>query len=325
MQQLPLMNQLSGMAMMRKTTCNRLLSDFLKGCRARLQPGDLGLPEPGRRRTEGLRREDVAAISGVSVSWYTWLEQGRAVHISDGVLERICRALKLSDAERTYLYSLVQHRLPPLLSGFGNAEVTPAMTRMLHALDIPALIMTARWDVVDWNKLVVAIFRDYAAIPASTRNLLRILFTDPVYQADASEAAQMAKHVVAKFRLDYGQAGDDQAFSELVAQLEAESPTFRQAWRSPDVLVSSEGINRRLHSKYGELVFEHTSYVPEGSPHLRLLLFVPHDAVTAARVVSIRRDLEADLGQATDSRVHLVAAHSTRSRVGARAQRLSQI
>lgn len=309
--------------MMRKTTCNRLLSDFLKGCRARLQPADLGLPEPGRRRTEGLRREDVAAISGVSVSWYTWLEQGRAVHISDGVLERICRALKLSDAERTYLYSLVQHRLPPLLSGSSKIEVTPAMTRMLHALDIPALIMTARWDVVDWNRLVVAIFRDYATIPAHTRNLLRILFTDPLYQSDTVEATRMAKHVVAKFRLDYGQAGDDPAFSELVAQLEAESPIFGQAWHAPDILVSSEGINRRLHSKYGELVFEHTSYVPEGSPQLRLLLFVPHDAETAARVASIRRDLDAALEPAPETLMHLVASQPAR-RVGSRAQRVGR-
>ncbi|MCC6202099.1 MAG: helix-turn-helix domain-containing protein [Gammaproteobacteria bacterium] len=279
------------------------------------------MPEPGRRRTEGLRREDVAAISGVSVSWYTWLEQGRAVHISDGVLERICRALKLSDVERTYLYSLVQHRLPPLIAGAAKLEVTPAMSRLLHALEIPALIMTARWDVVDWNKLAVAIFRDYAAIPPEARNLLRILFTDPVYQADSDEALQMAKRVVAKFRLDYGQAGGDQSFTELVAQLEAEIPLFHQAWRSKDVSVCSEGINRRLHCRYGALVFEHSSYGPEGSPQLRLLLFVPHDAATAACVANIRRDL-AGSGTVVADQMQLMASHQGRNRASLRAQRV---
>jgi transcriptional regulator with XRE-family HTH domain len=279
--------------MTQKTTCNRLLSDFLKGCRARLQPRELGLPEPGRRRTEGLRREDVAAISGVSVSWYTWLEQGRAVHISDAVLERICRTLRLSEAERFYLYSLVQHRLPPVDACATDTRVNPAVSRMLRALEIPALVMTARWDVIEWNALVAEIFRDYGAMAPATRNLLRILFTDPGYQEDSADAEQMARRVVAKFRLDFGQVGaDDPSFSALIAEVEAASPVFRRVWRSPDVFVHSEGINRRLHSRYGELIFEHSSYVPEGNPLHRMLMFVPHDATTAQRVARIRHDLE---------------------------------
>lgn len=294
--------------MTQKTTCNRLLSDFLKGCRARLQPRELGLPEPGRRRTEGLRREDVAAISGVSVSWYTWLEQGRAAHISDAVLERICRTLRLSDAERSYLYSLVQHRLPPVDTVATDIRVNPAISRMLHALEIPALVMTARWDVIEWNALVADIFRDYGAMAPAARNLLRILFIDPIYQADSAEAEQMARRVVAKFRLDFGQAGVDAAsFAALIADLEAESPIFRRIWRSPDVFVRSEGINRRLHSRYGELIFEHSSYVPEGSPMHRMLIFVPHDAATAQRVALIRDDLEAR-NQAAPCRVAHVTA-----------------
>src|SRR5512138_2696773 len=140
------------------------LTDFLKSARARLSPADLGLPDPSRRRTPGLRREDVAALAGVSVTWYTWLEQGRQIRVSAEVLERICSTLRLSPDEREYLFALVQHRPAPRVT-LRPDEVSPAITRMLTALAVPAIVMTARWDVIAWNRLSSMVFRDYDKLP----------------------------------------------------------------------------------------------------------------------------------------------------------------
>src|SRR5512146_1634846 len=140
-------------------TQRRQLIDFLKGCRARLTPAQVGLPDTNRRRTPGLRREDVAALAGVSVTWYTWLEQGRNIQVSADVLERISQTLRMSADEREYLFALVQHRPAPPIQQNKN-EVSPTLVRMLDSLGVPAIVMTARWDVVAWNRLA-RVFRDY--------------------------------------------------------------------------------------------------------------------------------------------------------------------
>jgi transcriptional regulator with XRE-family HTH domain len=268
-------------------SCNQQVSDFLRSCRARIQPSDLGLPDPQRRRTPGLRREDVAALSGLSVTWYTWLEQGRDVHVSDAVLERLSNTFRLTEDERGYLYSLVQHRPAPLHAEDTKLEASPAVMRMLHTLTVPALVKTARWDVIAWNGLITRVFRDYGAQPAAERNLLRILFTEPVYAVNELQFEGMARRVLAKFRVDYSQAGNDPAYDALVAELEERSPLFRRVWRSPEVSARSEGVNMIRHPVYGDLTFEHTSYIPEGSPMHRVVIFAPHDDITARQIAGI--------------------------------------
>ncbi|MCC6203334.1 MAG: helix-turn-helix domain-containing protein [Gammaproteobacteria bacterium] len=272
---------------------NHQVSEFLKNCRARIQPSDLGLPDPQRRRTPGLRREDVAALSGLSVTWYTWLEQGRKVHVSDAVLERLSSTFRLTEDERGYLYSLVQHRAAPLLAGDADHVASPDVLHMLHTLPIPALVKTARWDVIGWNDLVRRVFRDYSAMAPSERNLLRILFTDPSYAVDPAEFRAMARRVLAKVRVDYSQAGSDPAFDELIAELEERSPMFKAVWRSPEVNGRSEGLNLVRHPTYGELRFEHTSYVPEGHSLHRVVIFVPHDEHTSRHIAAIHAELMA--------------------------------
>jgi transcriptional regulator with XRE-family HTH domain len=267
------------------------LSKFLKNCRARITPSEVGLPEPDRRRTAGLRREDVAALAGVSVTWYTWLEQGRDVHVSANVLERISSTLRLSEEERDYLFTLAQNRPPPLAPG-RNTDVSPAIWRMVEALEVPAIIMTMRWDVVAWNDLVTKIFRNYAVIAPKERNLLRILFTSPKYRVDQAEYEEMAHRVVAKLRVDYSQANGDPEFEALIDELNAASPTFSKAWKDPDVMGWSYGINVVRHPKHGKIAFEHTSYVPEGHPTLRLVIFIPRDPEGVAKIDTIRREAE---------------------------------
>jgi transcriptional regulator with XRE-family HTH domain len=267
----------------------RHLSEFLKSCRARILPADLGLPEGGRRRTPGLRREDVAALAGVSVTWYTWLEQGRDIKVSEHVLEQIAATLRMSSDERDYLFSLVQHRPPPARP--SEVQVSGTIQRMIAALSVPALVMTERWDVLAWNDLVSAIFRDYGELSPENRNLLRILILNQEYQLEADEYAAMAHRVVPKFRMDFSQSANTEAFSELIDELLEASEVFRELWQSPELTSKSEGINAVRHPSYGGITFEHSSYVPEGSPTLRVVIFAPHDEESAAKVEAIRRDL----------------------------------
>src|SRR5688572_10587587 len=181
------------------TIQRRQLIDFLKGCRARLTPAQVGLPDTNRRRTPGLRREDVAALAGVSVTWYTRLEQGRDIQVSADVLERICATLRMSPDEREYLFALVHHRPAPPVATYHH-EVSPSLTRMLSALAVPALVMTSRWDVIAWNDLTT-IFRSYDELLPENRNLLRILLVeDDTYQRDTVQYEAMARRVLSKFR-----------------------------------------------------------------------------------------------------------------------------
>jgi transcriptional regulator with XRE-family HTH domain len=266
-------------------TQRRQLIDFLKGCRARLSPAQVGLPDTNRRRTPGLRREDVAALAGVSVTWYTWLEQGRDIQVSADVLERICGTLRMSPDEREYLFALVQHRpAPPLASRVQ--EVSPCLAHMLAAIGVPALVMTSRWDVIAWNELTT-IFRDYDDLRPEERNLLRILLIEDVtYQRDPVQYEAMARRVLSKFRVDYSQSPDNPAFEELIAELEARSLAFRRLWNTQEVMSRSEGVGHYPH--LGGVSFEHSSYVPEGSPLLRLVIYVPHDQQSADKIAALR-------------------------------------
>jgi transcriptional regulator with XRE-family HTH domain len=269
-------------------TQRRQLSDFLKSCRARLSPAQVGLPDTNRRRTPGLRREDVAALAGVSVTWYTWLEQGRDIQVSAEVLERICTTLRMSPDEREYLFALVQHRpAPPVLS--QAQEVSPTLLRMLDALAVPAIVMTMRWDVIAWNELAAKIFRDYSKIPQGQRNLLRILLVDDAaYQHDPVAYEVMARRVLAKFRVDYSQSAGDPSFEDLIGELTESCSIFERLWNSPSPEVTGRSEAVAQHPQYGGMVFEHSSYVPEGSPALRLVIFVPYDEMSASRVAAVR-------------------------------------
>jgi transcriptional regulator with XRE-family HTH domain len=258
------------------------LSEFLRSCRARLAPSAVGLPERSRRRTPGLRREDVAALAGVSVTWYTWLEQGRDIQVSAEVLERISETLQLSPTEREYLFALVQNRPPPQ-KGWSDAKVSAAVQRMINTLHVPAIVMTARWDVIAWNPLAVAVFRDYDNIPVDRRNLLKILlFDEAIYEPDSASYLEMAQRILAKFRVDYSQFSDELEFEQLISELDEKSETFRRLWNSPEVSGYSEGLVD--YPQLGGLKLEHTSYVPEGMPGLRLVVYAPHDQETADKL-----------------------------------------
>lgn len=274
------------------TTKRRQLIEFLKGCRARLTPTQVGLPDTNRRRTPGLRREDVAALAGVSVTWYTWLEQGRDIQVSADVLERISTTLRMSPDEREYLFALVQHRPAPP-SPARTETVTPTLARMLESLGVPAIVLTARWDVVAWNWLALKVIRDYGALPPGRRNLLRILLVeDEAYQQDPEIYEAMARRILAKFRVDYSQNAGDPAFEELIADLAASCPAFCRLWNLAEVVSKHDAVV--THPKGPGVKFEHSSYVPEGSANLRVVVFTPCAEASLALVHDAVAELQAE-------------------------------
>ena len=183
-----------------------LLGDYLKDRRARLDPAALGYPLT-RRRTPGLRREEVAQRANVSATWYTWLEQGRGGAPSDDVLDRIAGALMLTELEREHLFLLALGR-PPAIRYQANGSITPRLQHVLDALEFsPALVKTATWDVVAWNRAAAAVLTDYGKLEPSQRNVLRLMFGDPRVRAHQADWASVARFVVAAFRLDAARAG----------------------------------------------------------------------------------------------------------------------
>ena len=269
----------------------RQRAEFLRSCRARIKPADVGLPDPQRRRTAGLRREDVAALSGVSVAWYTWLEQGREMRVSDEVLERICQTFKLTDDERVYLFSLVQQRAPRV-QGSPRFEVPPEIERLVTGMTIPAIARNLRWDVLAWNELNSRVFRDYSRIPQGERNLLELLFSGTTSYDDTPEGVQQRlRRIVAKTKVDYSAFGSDRRFESLVQRLERSSPVFRSLWRSPDVNAGSYGIHHFRHREYGDLAFEHVSCIPDGHPTVRIVMCMPADARTRALIAKLNQEL----------------------------------
>ncbi len=268
------------------------LSEFLKSCRARLPPASVGLSPAARRRTPGLRREDVAALAGLSATWYTWLEQGRDVRASDRVLESLSRTLRMSPEERDYLFSLAQHRSAPTLPS-REFEISPAVRRTLDALNLPALVMTPRWDVIYWNRLMTAAIRDYGAMPPKERNLIKILMTSPERRANTDDYQAMARRILSKLRVDYGQAGPDPSFDALIEEMNEISPMFRELWRSPEITGHSEGVHPERHPVLGVITFAHSSYVVEGFPTLRVVIYAPYDAESASKLDQLARETRA--------------------------------
>ncbi len=250
------------------------LSDFLKSCRARTAPQSVGLAAADRRRTKGLRREDVAALAGLSATWYTWLEQGRDVHPSAEVLERLSATLQLSAAEREYLFLLAQRRPPPL-TVVRTELVRSAVNRMLETIGLPALVHDLCWDVLAWSQAWPHCFPDFGVRPPDDRNLLKILLTEYDFTRDPRWYETMARRVVAKARLDFSQSSTDARWNRLLEDMHAMCPPFRNLWREAGIVGRSEGTFTQSYPRLGAATFEHTSYTIEGEPGLRLLIFAP--------------------------------------------------
>lgn len=262
------------------------LSRFLKSARARLSPVDVGLPVGERRRTKGLRREEVAALAGMSVTWYTWFEQGREVQLSVPMIERLGRTLRLDPTEREFLFALAQHRPPPLETQIDE-DIRPATQHMMDSLAIPALIIVEDWTVIGWNALVARAFRDYGKLPRNERNLFKILMLDDSYRTDSEHFQEMAHRLVARFKWDYSRTSKPEIFDAIIAEMLEKSELFRECWKESEILPYFEHVNTTVMPGVGDISFWHSSYAVEGAPGQRLILFAPHDATSAERLAKL--------------------------------------
>lgn len=262
------------------------LGAYLKDRRAKLDPAAFGFP-PERRRTPGLRREEVAQRANISPTWYTWLEQGRGGAPSATVLDQIARALMLTDGEREHLFLLGLGRPPE--ARYRKAEgVTPRLQRVLDALNpSPALIRTAIWDVVAWNRAATVMLGDYGALPPDQRNILRIIFLDPNSRAVQYDWESVARFVIGAFRVDAARAGAADEVEPLVEELSRLSPEFKAMWRDTDIRSHGEAVKHIQHPILGPLAFEYSAFAVDGRSDLSLVVYNPATTADADGIKSL--------------------------------------
>lgn len=265
-------------------TDNRL-GCYLKDRRTRLDPAAFGFS--GRRRTPGLRREEVAQRSNISPTWYTWLEQGRGGAPSADVLNRIAGGLMLTEPEREHLFMLGLGR-PPAIRYKSTEGVTPRLQRLLDTLVVsPALIKTATWDVVAWNRAAAVVLADYAALPPGERNILRRIFCNPRVRAAQQDWDSLARFVVGAFRADAARAGAASEVSQLVEELSRASAEFEALWRDNDVHVHGEGVKRLRHPVLGPIELEYSAFAVDGRPDLGMIVYNPISSSVADHICSL--------------------------------------
>lgn len=267
---------------------DKRLGTYLKDRRGKLDPATFGFPQE-RRRTAGLRREEVAQRANISPTWYTWLEQGRGGAPSADVLDRIARALMLTEVEREHLFLLGLGR-PPEAHYRKDDGVTPRLQRVLDALEpTPALIRTATWDVVAWNRAATVMLSDYGAVPPGERNVLRFMFLDPRVRAAQYDWESVARFVVSAFRVDAARAGAAAQVAPLVEELCRLSPEFNTMWRDNDVRSHGEGIKQIRHPVLGPIAFEYSAFAVDGRPDLSLLIYNPATPADSVKISSMVR------------------------------------
>ncbi|MGW1076313.1 helix-turn-helix transcriptional regulator [Streptomyces sp. NPDC002537] len=252
--------------------------------RARVSPADVGLPDGGaRRRTPGLRREEVAVLAGVGASWYQWLEQGRDITVSPQVLDSVARVLKLVGPERRHLYVLAGLNPPLPESEYDSGYLCAGLHRLIDSwMPFPAHIMDPYWNVVSYNdsaSLVMG-FR-----PETVQNCLIMFFTDPVYRSRAANWEANADRVVAQFRAACSERPGDEGFQAIIDELSAGSEEFAELWARGDVREGGQLVKEMQHPLVGALYFESTHLRVPARPDLTIVMHNPvPESGTAAKV-----------------------------------------
>jgi hypothetical protein len=259
------------------------LAEFLHMRRARLTPAEVGLPMSSRRRTPGLRREEVAYLANIGIAWYTALEQKRDIHPSSGVLDSLADALRLTVDERRHLFVLAGRPLP-IQPAPDDQMVTPAVRRLIDDLDPdPAAVLGRRWDYLYWNQGASAVFNFTDAPPPYSCNFVWNLFTRPAARREGWES--IARIVLAQFRADSAHYPDDLRFTALIGDLERTSPEFRAWWPLHDVHGTLDCRKELNHPIVGLLVLDRTTLQLPAAPGLKILVYTPvAETDTAAKL-----------------------------------------
>jgi transcriptional regulator with XRE-family HTH domain len=253
---------------------DNVLGTFLRDRRMRLDPAAFGF-QTGRRRTPGLRREEVAQRSNISPTWYTWLEQGRGGAPSADVLDRIANGLMLTEPERDHLYILAFGH-PPEVHYRQHENITPRLQHVLDAMPFsPAIIRTATWDVLAWNRAATIILTDYSTLPKNERNILRMMFSGGDVRAAQDDWHNVARYVVGAFRADAARAGAGAEIQQMVDELSASSPEFKTMWDDNEVTGVRDGIKRLHHARLGPIELEFSTFAVEGRSDLSMMVYSP--------------------------------------------------
>ncbi|QBD75249.1 XRE family transcriptional regulator [Ktedonosporobacter rubrisoli] len=264
------------------------LGDFLRTRRARLAPEAVGLPRGSRRRAPGLRRAEVAQLAGVSVDWYTWLEQGRPISVSTQVLESLVKALHLNTYEREHLFFLA-HQQPPPARGMEPETVSATLQHFLdHQGLSPAFVSGWRSDVIAWNEAARVVFGDFGQMSSLERNSVWRLFTSPSHRQGLVDWEGHARKILAQFRAACGRYPDDPRLRELIHDLMLRSAEFRAWWPDHEVANAPEGQKTLKHPRVGYLMFEHITFQVFDAPDLKVHIHTPLDQVdTPAKIAQL--------------------------------------
>ncbi|WP_238649959.1 helix-turn-helix transcriptional regulator [Paenibacillus piscarius] len=259
------------------------LGNFLRQARSSISPDDVGLSAGGRRRTQGLRREEVAQLASIGLSWYTRLEQGRDISPSVGVLESLASALKLTPNERRHLFLLSGESLPPQLAA-AEEKISPYVQKMLDEFNPnPAYVIGRRYDFLAWNAAAEAVFTISRPSPPHDYNLMWRQFTDPVWREGSEEWETVSRRIVAEFKTSRARYLEDMSFSQLIADLKNVSSDFTRMWQGHEAPSSLDGYKKLLHPALGVLEFEQINLQFPNDPDQRMMLYLP-DTATKARL-----------------------------------------
>ncbi|MEV0904587.1 helix-turn-helix transcriptional regulator [Streptomyces hokutonensis] len=268
----------------------RELSSFLRSRRERISPEQAGLPATGRRRTPGLRREEVAQLAGVGVTWYTWLEQGRDINVSEQVLAAIAGTLRLDPYERVHLYTLAGHPEPPM--DRDSRAVPGAMAVMMRQLEpIPAAVINARFDLLAYNRTYERMVGGLEHLPFEDRNQLLLVFTSPRWRTATVDWEDSAARLAGRFRAGMAAHAAEPGWKNLVTRLRRESPDFERLWDQHDVRAPENFTKRYLHPEVGLLTLDYTQLWFGERSEIKLTTYTPVDEGTWAGVRLLQQDM----------------------------------
>ena len=254
------------------------LAAFLQIIRNRSQPADFGFPAGSRRRTAGLRREEMAQIVGISTTWYTWIEQGREVNISAEALDRLAGNLRLTRSERAYLFEIADRR-DPQGSQSENDDVPPLFVELLSDVSVPAYLMGRYWDILGWNEAAAELFTGWLDRPSAADeaapNLLRFVFLEPQTRSFLVDWEARARRITAEFRADCRNTLEDPGLIRLVDELSAASTDFVRFWKQHDVLERQGGERRFMHPGRGAISYQQMTLRPDEHEYLKLVMLKP--------------------------------------------------
>jgi transcriptional regulator with XRE-family HTH domain len=253
------------------------LSSFLKSQRAKISPESVGFPTGTRRRTPGLRREEVAQLAGISLTWYTWLEQGRDIQVSKSVLDCVADALQLTLDERKYLFSLaLESNTSVHLLKEEPPKISPSLQRILEELRFcPTIISDRHCQIVGWNQAASQVFLDFDQIPVEQRNMIRLLFTRNELQRLAVNWEHFVQGFLSIFRAYYGQYVEDEWYDQFLEEMKDAHPDFTRLWERSRVSSAPEVLLEFRHGKAGKMLFHLTSLQVHGSADLRCSIYTP--------------------------------------------------